>query len=215
VGLAIRKWIKEENLGAFTMNFLDINKGSGFITPPFLEASKAMGRGIGYAGEGDVLTAALIGSLMSVYPQTSFAEMFCPEWKEDYLFLSHMGEINLNLIKDKPRLIEKEFIFTDAINPAVAVGCFRPGNVVLVNLSPSTGNSYTLIVSEAKILDVVEGDSIKDLIRGWLKPHIPIADFLTKYSEAGGGHHLALVYDCMPEVIAGFGKFMGWEVVRI
>jgi len=34
-----------------------------------------MSRGIGYAGEGDVLTAALTGALLSVYPDTSFTEV--------------------------------------------------------------------------------------------------------------------------------------------
>ena len=55
-------------------------------TLPFLEASKAMARGIGYAGEGDVLTSALVGTLLSVYPETSFTEMFCPNWKDGRYF---------------------------------------------------------------------------------------------------------------------------------
>lgn len=215
VGIAIRKWIKEENLGAFTMNFLDISKASGFITPPFLEASKAMARGIGYGGEGDVLTAALTGALMSVYPDTSFAEISCPDWKGNSLFLNHMGEMNLNLTKNKPRLVEKDFKFTDVKNPIVATGCFKPGNAVLINLAPDIDNSYSLIVSGVSMLDVTEGYKMKDFIRGWLKPKISLSDFFTKYSEAGGGHHFALVYGDIVEMIIRFGKIMGWNVVNI
>ena len=65
---------------------------------PFLEISRLMERGIGYAGEGDVLTAALVGALMKVYAETTFTEMFCPDWKGNSIMLSHMGEINVCLL---------------------------------------------------------------------------------------------------------------------
>ena len=83
VSLAVRKWLEDENLDAFTVNFLNITKASGIPVVPFLEASKAMAEGKGYAGEGDVLTAALTGALMAVFPETTFTEMFCPDWKRE------------------------------------------------------------------------------------------------------------------------------------
>jgi L-arabinose isomerase len=43
---------------AQTIKFGDIKGDPGLPVMPFLEASKAMARGIGYGGEGDVLTAA-------------------------------------------------------------------------------------------------------------------------------------------------------------
>jgi L-arabinose isomerase len=58
-GLAVRKWIEKENLTALSINFLEITKAGKLPVMPFLEISKAMSRGIGYAGEGDVLTAAM------------------------------------------------------------------------------------------------------------------------------------------------------------
>jgi hypothetical protein len=45
---------------AQTINFGDIKGDPGLPVMPFLEASKAMARGIGYGGEGDVLTAAFL-----------------------------------------------------------------------------------------------------------------------------------------------------------
>ena len=51
--LAIRKWIEAKKLDAFTVNFLKACPAYGIDTMPFLEACKAMTRGIGYAGEGD------------------------------------------------------------------------------------------------------------------------------------------------------------------
>ena len=60
----------------------------------FSEISKAISRGTGYAGEGDVLTAALVGALARAFGATTFTEVFCPDWAGGSLFLSHMGEIN-------------------------------------------------------------------------------------------------------------------------
>jgi L-arabinose isomerase len=106
--LSVRKWLEKEKLTAFTVNFMAIDSTSGLNCMPFLEASKAMARGIGYAGEGDVLTAALVGALLSVYSETSFTEMFCPDWKNNSIYVSHMGEMNIALSADRPVLTVKE-----------------------------------------------------------------------------------------------------------
>jgi len=148
INLLIRKWIKKEKLTAFTLNFLATSRDSIISVMPFLEASKAMSKGIGYAGEGDVLTAALVGAIASVYPDTSFTEMFCPDWKNNSIFLSHMGEMNINLVAEKPILAEKEFLYTDAYNPVVAYGKFKKGEVIFVNLAPKAECQYSLILSK-------------------------------------------------------------------
>ncbi|BBH21375.1 L-arabinose isomerase [Paenibacillus baekrokdamisoli] len=213
--LAVREWIKQKELSAFTINFMEITKQSGIPTMPFLEASKAMARGIGYAGEGDVLTAALVGALLSVYPETSFTEMFCPDWKNNSIFLSHMGEMNLGLAANKPTLKEMDFPFTDADNPVVAYGRFCSGNAVYVNLAPGRDNTYSLILSPIEMLPVEGEDRMEGSIHGWFKPSLPISDFLSTYSKHGGTHHGVIVYGDTMKVMENFGEMMGWKVVRI
>ncbi|MDO8683493.1 MAG: hypothetical protein Q7N50_08435 [Armatimonadota bacterium] len=213
--LGVRRWIEKENLTAFTMNFMQIDKASGLPTVPFLEASKAMADGIGYAGEGDVLTAALVGALMSVFTDTTFTEMFCPDWHGDSIFLNHMGEMNLSLSATKPKLREMDFPWTDAENPIFAVGKFKAGEAVLVNLAPGPNDSYSLIVAPVTMLDIKGKDNMSDLIHGWFRPEMPVGDFLEEYSRAGGTHHLALVYGDVLEQIVRFGMLMGWNVVAL
>jgi L-arabinose isomerase len=125
VGLAVRQWIAQEGLTAFTLNFMEATRGAGVPAMPFLEASKAMARGIGYAGEGDVLTAALVGALGSVYPRVTFTEMFCPDWANDTIFLSHMGEMNIDLIDGTPRLVQKSYAFIDSADPILSRSSLR------------------------------------------------------------------------------------------
>jgi L-arabinose isomerase len=212
IGIAVRRWIEQNKLDAFTINFSNLSSESGFPTIPFLEASKAMARGIGYAGEGDVMTAGLVGSLLKIYPETSFTEMFCPDWKENIILLSHMGELNISLVSGKSKLIMKDLPFIQVSNPAVAIGQFKEGKAVLVNFSPSL-NNYTLILSHVEMIDLKH--ELKDSVTGWIKPEIPIDDFLSEYSKAGGSHHSAIVYGNVYDELLDFGRIMGCRIVEI
>jgi len=209
--LAVRIWLNSENLNAFTMNFLNVTKASGIPVVPFLEASQAMTRGKGYAGEGDVLTAALVGALMTVFPATTFTEMFCPDWKGNKIFLSHMGEINNDLCAEKAVLQEKPFPYTDADNPVVAIGCLKPGAAYLINIAPGPNETYTLIAAPVKVCDTEGKEAINEAIRGWFEPPMPISDFLAAYSKLGGTHHLAISYNADEAILKDFAANMNWN----
>ncbi len=213
VSLAVRRWIARERLTAFSVNFLAVNRASGLPTVPFLEACLCMARGVGYAGEGDVLTAALVGALAGVYPDTTFTEMFCPDWKGNRVFLSHMGEVNPLLLVGKPRLSEMAFKYTDAQPPVRVTGRLRGGPAVFVNLTPLPGNLFRLIVIPVNMLAVKGKDRSAHSVHGWLQPPMPVADFLAAYSRLGGTHHAALVYGKTSRMLRAFGEFMGWDTV--
>ena len=213
-GLAIRKWMEAEKLDACTVNFLTLDI-CGLPKMPFIECCKIMERGQGYAGEGDVLTAGLVGALMSVYPETCFTEMFCPDWKEDKILLSHMGESNPRLASWKPVLADTPFNYNSCGNTVAMYNCYRPGKIVYVNLAPMK-DDFTLIVSEAELTnDGLEFGAYRKATQGWLKPCKPLRQFLKEYSLAGGTHHSALVYNASADEIEAFGHMMGFTVVRI
>lgn len=211
-GLALRRWLEAERLAALTINFLACNRASGLSTMPFLEIGKAMARGIGYAGEGDVLTAALMGALCSVYPRTTFTEMFCPDWAEERIFLSHMGEVNVDLLDGKAVLAEKPFPWTDVRDPVCPTGCLQGGRAVLVNLAPGPEEEYTLILAPVEMIAGGEPDLLRDTVHGWCRPAQSIDKFLAAYSHLGGTHHCVLVYDADLKALTGFGELMGWQV---
>lgn len=214
-GVALRRWLKRENITAFTINFQSVTRYSGISQMPFLEICKAMGNRIGYAGEGDVLTAALVGAMAEVFGNVSFTEMFCPDWKNNLIFMSHMGEMNINLAEDKPILLEKEWSFSDAKAPVYPSACLKRGNAILVNLAPGYDNLFSLILTPVKMMGEIYTETIGNGIRGWMKPNMPLPEFLKKFSEAGGTHHSALVYGQPLEELRSFGKIMGWKIVEI
>ncbi len=218
VGLGLRAIIDEGDYSGFSVNFLAFDRSDRPAnTMPFLEISKAMARGIGYAGEGDVLTAALVGALARAFNQVTFTEIFCPDWTGDSLFLSHMGEISPSIASGQPRIISKPFFSGGSLDPAVLTCVANPGPAVFVNLAPGPNNSFSLIVAPVEIL--AENDDLdpimRDIVRIWVKPQGSISTFLEAYSRAGGTHHSALVLGNHVKAIAAFGRFCGLNVVQI
>lgn len=212
--LALRKWIEKDRLDAFTVNFRKIGGESGINAMPFIEACKALARGTGYAGEGDILTASLVGALLKAYDGATFAEIFCPDWKNDSLLISHMGEYNLNLAKSKPGIKKIKFIFADdAEDPVVSYGCYRPGKAVFINLFRTT-DDYKLFISPIEMLDVPT-DVFEQRVRGWFRPAIPVPAFLEALSHAGATHHSAIIYDASAEEMEYFAALCGLETVIV
>ena len=212
VNLAVRKWIDEEKLDALTVNFMATDHNPDLPRMPFIEACKAMSRGIGYAGEGDVLTASFVSALMKEFPETTFAEMFCPDWDENRVFLSHMGEYNIRISAEKPLLTELDFPYTSAGNPAALYGCMKKGRAAFVNLNPLANGEYTLITAEGEMVEMEEtAPGFKQSVRGWFKPKVALDEFLASYSQYGGGHHGAIVYEYDMEILKCFAKVMGWK----
>ncbi|MFC1719176.1 hypothetical protein ACFL6S_36335 [Candidatus Poribacteria bacterium] len=214
-GLAVRRWIEKESLTALSINFLEITKAGRLPVMPFLEVSKAMSRGVGYAGEGDVLTAALVGAMASVLGEVSFTEMFCPDWRDGIILLSHMGEINVDLADAQPVLLERDWRYTDAESPVYPAAVFRPGDAVFVDLAPGPDDTFSLIISPVTLVEEKAEVQLTKSVRGWMKPCRPVEEFLAAYSEAGGTHHAALVYGDFIQELSSFGRMMGWQVIVI
>jgi len=212
VGLGLRRLLEKGDYDAFSVNFLAFNQSTGPVsTVPFLEISKAMSRGIGYGGEGDVLTAALTGALAQAFDRTTFTEIFCPDWQGGALFLSHMGEINPDVAAGTPRLVEKPFDFTPAQNPAMLACSPKPGRATFVNLAPAPDDEFLLIVAPVEVLDDSEQDAMRDVVRGWIRPDCALETFLETYSWHGGTHHSALVLGDQTDGLTMFAQFAGLD----
>jgi len=209
-GLAMRRMVEELNGGAMSFNFASFVAESGVETVPFLEASKAMARGLGYAGEADALTAALVGALAQGGCTTTFTEMFCPDWAGGTIFMSHMGECGLHLAAEPPKLVEKHYAFSDVGNPVIAVPKLRPGQATLINIAPGPHSSFGLIAARVEVLDRGPVAGFPDVPHYWLRPvDHDLPTFLRRYSELGGTHHLALCLGEEVEFARVFAELLG------
>ena len=123
-----------------------------------------------------------------------------------------MGEVNIDLIEGRPRLMEKELAFLDVGNPLLAAGGLKQGRAVYVNLAPGKDYSFTLILSEVNIDKPGRLKNIDDAIYGWLIPEIPLQDFLYEFSMTGGTHHSALIYNGDIRILESMGLAAGWGI---
>ena len=211
--LAVRKAVKEDKLDAFTVNFLDVNRDN-LQNMPFVECCKEMSGGIGYAGEGDALTASFVGAIAKSFKDFSFVEIFCPDWKENRIFISHMGEMNYSVAKEKPVLTESAFSYTDAEFCFKATAQFRSGKAVFCNVYKGEDDKFNLLLSGIEMVDVDTHD-FDGSMRGWFVPPVPVPEFLENLSENGATHHSFIVYDAEVTALEYFGALLGLKVVKI
>ncbi|MBQ8899065.1 MAG: hypothetical protein IJY86_11460 [Clostridia bacterium] len=210
VALALRRWVKEESLSAVTVNFLATEgPNPGLPTMPFTECSRLMANGTGYAGEGDVLTAALTGAVLKAYPDATFTEMFCPDWEHGSVYLSHMGEFNYLSSDKKLYMCEKPFPYSSADNPTVAYATLKGGRALFINLAPFGSGDYTLTLATGEMLDIPEENTQRLSVNGWFKPDCAFESFLERFSLSGATHHSVLVYGDELDTFISFAKIMG------
>ena len=209
--LVLRKLLEKEKYTAFSVNFLNID---GLSSMPFIECSKAMERGIGYAGEGDALTSAFTGALLSAYPETGFVEIFCPDWKNGTLFMSHMGEMNYSTAEGKPVITRAGANFTCGTNPYVGYARMKKGSGIYLNVSRDK-DDYQLLLATCDMLS--EGpDNFPGSMRGWMKPTgSTTAEFLENLSKNGATHHSSFVYGASVEELEFFGNLLSMKTVII
>ncbi len=210
--LALRAHIEKEQYTAFSVNFLNVE---GLGTMPFVECCKAMERGLGYAGEGDALTAAFTGAFLKVYPETSFVEIFCPDWNNNMVFLSHMGEMNYRIADGTPVIHRTNSSYVKGNMPYAGYSKMKAGKGVYVNVSREK-DDYQLLLSSCEMLPAGD-DNFTRAMRGWMKPEKAesTAEFLETLSQNGATHHSTFVYGATVEELAFFGKLLSMKTLIV
>ena len=155
---------------------------------------------------------------MSVFPEVSFTEIFCPDWKDGALFLSHMGEYNVALSNPdvRPVMGKKDFVFGDADDPAIVLAPFKPGRVIFLSLNPAPGGRYEIFSAGGSMLYTPNDNRQNYVVSGWFRPDQALPEFLEAYSRAGGMHHAALIYadGDTADTVAALARLMESRGVR-
>jgi L-arabinose isomerase len=153
--------------------------------------------------------------MASVLGEVSFTEMFCPDWQDGVILLSHMGEINIDLAGAQPVLCQRDWRYTDSESPVYVAAAFKPGDAVFADLAPGPDDTFSLIISPVTLVEEKAEIKLTRSVRGWMKPCQPMEKFLAAYSEVGGTHHAAIAYGNVIQELSSFGRMMGWQVVVI
>jgi len=212
LGAALRKIAEAEELDAFTMNFLDLIEEKRLGTLPFLGINKLVGEGLGVSGEGDVKTAANMAQLRRLCGIANFTEIYTIDYKADRMMMTHMQECNPALARKdrKVRIVKKDF-WAPGIAPYAGMHfTLEPGDVTLAALAGNPDGALSYLVYETRIRDM--GPLPNFDIPHWITElDEPAGEFLTRYSEKGGPHHLAAVPGRMAGRIEKLARLQGAE----
>ena len=182
--LAIKKQLDEVGATGYTMNFQHVLDG---IPVPFYACSRLQALGYGYGGEGDVLTAAL-GLPLNAVATSKFDEFFCPDWNEDGILMSHMGETDPRFAEGTIKLGTRTG-FLNQMDSVIFRFKAAPGPLTFASFTPGREKDFKIVsgvldIVEFPVLDQIEGPHYLVRTRG------PLTTFLEEYAAVGGGHHV-------------------------
>ncbi len=215
--IALKKFMEEENFGAFHTNFEDLQQ---LRQLPGLAVQDLMRQGYGFAGEGDWKVAALcrIMKLMSADLGGSAAFM------EDYTYHfdpacamnmgSHMLEVCPSLASDTPKIEVHPLGIGGREDPARLTFRTKAGPAVLATII-DMGDRFRMIVNDVEC-QKQEHDMPKLPVAAVLwKPLPNLETSAEAWIYTGGAHHSVLSYDLTAEDLRDFAEIMDIEFIHI
>jgi L-arabinose isomerase len=216
---ALREILQEQGLHGFAAHFAAIAEEGWLDTLPFLAASKLLGEGYGFGGEGDVTSAAAVAMMAHLAGAANFTEMFSMDPAGDAVLMMHMGEGNWTMArKDEPvHMLRSTLGLVDLrVAPLLLAFSLEPGPVTLVSLTTAAEGKLRLVVTEGEVVDFAY---VADLGRPHYKFRPESLDglpgFLNRFSLAGGSHHQALAYGRWARTLEKLARLLGIEYAYV
>ncbi len=215
--VALEKFIKKENISAFTDTFEDLH---GLRQLPGLSVQNMMAKGIGFGPEGDYKTSALSAVLFEMAKGRDGATGFTEDYTydltdgEELELAAHMLEVSPVFAKTKPSIQVHPLGIGKKADPARLVFDGICGEGVAVSLV-DMGNRFRLICAEITLIEQPKPmPKLPTARMMWkLKP-----DFKTgaaAWIYAGGAHHAVVSTALTVEDIRLFAKMTKTELVVI
>jgi L-arabinose isomerase len=214
--VAIERVLADGGYGAFSTHFGAIAEDGRFARLPLAAASTLMAKGIGYAAEGDAVTAALTPAARTLLGDTQFTEMYAMDFPTDSILMSHMGEGNWVLAReDRPvRLIKRPLGIGGLDDPPTFLFQYRPGPATLATLVALGGDRFRLLVAEGAVLDTDELPALQ-MPYGFFRPDSGVRACMDGWLAHGGPHHQVLNLGREARAWEVFARLAGLEFRRV
>ena len=214
--LGLEKLVVERELDALGLNFSSL-LNEGCETLPFLGASRLLSRGVGYGGEGDVLTALLNSALWNINHESTFSELYCPDYANSQIMLSHMGECNLALANTNlPRTLKpRVFPWGKISRPGVPVFQMKPGTITITSISEHPRwNNFQLVTLLGEVQESPEHPNLDvPYTRVWMGENMN--RIIEEYSLSGGTHHVVVTYGDVRAELKTLADYCGMELYSL
>ena len=214
---ACRELVKKYDLSSLTFHFDAMAADGRFETLPMVGISKLLSQGVGFGGEGDVTSAALVSICNQLCDEVDFFESWGMDFKEGGVLKNHMGEGNIALARKdrKVRLTKAPFGLGENVSYNVVPGyTLKEGDATFVNLTTSPSGCMRIIAAEGRVPDFPPIKGI-DTPHGKFLTATPFPEFLRRYAKAGGTHHGALMYGHMAGLLEKTAYLLGIEFEEV
>ena len=134
--------------------------------------------------------------------------------KRNLILMSHMQECNPAFARKdrKIKLVHKDF-WAKGIGPYAGMHfSLEPGHVTLVNITTDPDGDFYYICYETDIYDMPPLDNF-DIPHWFIKPDEEAGKFLTRYSMAGGTHHMVSVPEHCADMIAKLAVLQNFDCI--
>ena len=215
--VALRGMVGDYRLDAYSYQFLAFGEDDRTETIPFVAASRLLAEGVGFGGEGDLISAAYSALLGWLQPPASFSEIFTIDFGGNSVLLSHMGEANVAMARAgrKVRLLRRERSLVPIRGSQLALAVnYQPGEATLTALTLTAGQRWRIIAAPMTVLDFGPLDGLA-VPHSKMAPEGDVREFLTAYAAAGGPHHLAVCYGDARARLKLLARFLAADYVEV
>ncbi len=215
--IALRAMVAERRLDAYSYQFLAFGDDERTETVPFVAASRLLAEGVGFGGEGDLISAAWSAFLARLQPPASFSEIFTIDFAGDAVLLSHMGECNpaMGRRDRRVRLVRRPAPIVPVRGGQCALVCsFEPGPATWTCLTLGPRQRWRVIAAPACIEDFGPLPQLA-VPHSKMRPAGGVRGFLTRYAQAGGPHHAAICFGDARRRISLAARFLGADYLEV
>ncbi|MBQ6158940.1 MAG: hypothetical protein IJJ20_08035 [Thermoguttaceae bacterium] len=217
--LALRGIVADHRLQGLTYQFTALGDDSRTSTVPFVGISRMMGEGVGFGGEGDVVSTMGSWIFQQLTGAATFSEIFTTDYGGEALFFSHMGEMNAAMARrDRkiPLVARPEPITRTRDRQLALLTSLEPGEATFCALviDYNASDNYKIIMAHGEIEDF---GPLPQLCVPHFKfrPDAPVRGFLSRYVELGGPHHNAVCFGDAAAKLQAFADAAGLDIEEI
>lgn len=214
---ALEKFIKQENIGAFTDTFQDLH---GLKQLPGIAAQNLMAKGIGFGPEGDYKTAALGAVLFKMAEGREGATGFMEDYTYDLTsgseleLAAHMLEVSPVFAASKPEIQVHPLGIGGKEPPARLVFDGISGEGIAVSMI-DMGNRFRLVCADITLVKQPQPMPKLPVARLMWKLKPDFATGAAAWIYAGGAHHAVISTALTKDDIRLFAKMTDTELVII
>ncbi|MBI1782665.1 MAG: L-arabinose isomerase [Sphingobacteriales bacterium] len=217
IELGLQSFLENGNFKGFSDTFEDLH---GMIQLPGIAAQRLMGKGYGFAGEGDWKTAALVRAMKVMGTGLKGGNSFMEDYTYHFdpnnslVLGAHMLEICESIASEKPSCEIHPLGIGSKADPVRLV--FNAADGPAINASViDMGNRFRLLVNEVMAVNPIQSLPKLPVARVLWKPYPNMQDGCAAWILAGGAHHTCYSQNLTSEHMEDFADMAGIEFVKI